>query len=81
MLLSPLTQNPVLVLVLPAAMYSPEADSTVNLAPDRLNVPFHLSLSDTLVGRSNPIVYLETFVDVLFLTTKVPHPPSFHFES
>lgn len=75
------TQKPVPVLDLPAPIDVPDGESTVNRVPERLNVPFHLSLSATLVGRSNPAAHLETAVDELFFTTRVPHHPSFHLES
>jgi len=75
------TQNPVLLLVCPAAIDSPDADSTVKRVPERLNVPLHLSLKFTVVGRSNPIVYFETLVEPLFVTSRLPHQPLLHFSS
>lgn len=53
----------------------------MNRVPDRLNVPVHLSLSETFVGKSNPIEYLETPVEPWFFTTRLPHHPLLHFSS
>lgn len=75
------TQNPVLVFDFPALIEAHDGDSTVNRVPDRLNVPFQVSDSATLVGRSNPTVHFEIAEAEEFLTTKVPHQPSRHVVS
>ena len=75
------TQKPVLEFVFPGAIEIPEGDRTVKRVPERLKVPFHLALSETFVGRSNPADHLETLVAELFFTMRVPHQPLTHLSS